>query len=48
MSCHALASLDKAGEANGPHARDAITAVDCSRLEGYTTSGFVWGIVKAK
>lgn len=48
MSCHALASFDKAGEANGAHAADAIGAVDRSRLEGYATSGFVWGIVKAK
>jgi hypothetical protein len=48
MNCHALASFNKAGEVNGAHADNAIGAVDPSRLQGYVTNGFVWGITKAK
>jgi hypothetical protein len=48
MTCHALASFDKAGEVNGANADDAIGGVDPSRLDGYVTNGFVWGITKTK
>jgi hypothetical protein len=48
MTCHALASFDKAGEVNGARADDAIGDVDLSRLQGYVNNGFVWGITKSK
>jgi hypothetical protein len=48
MTCHALASFGKAGEVNGAGAADAIGDVDLSRLHGYLTNGFVWGITKAR
>lgn len=48
MSCHALASFNRLGEANGSFTDNAVGDVDQARLRDYVTSGFVWGVVKAK
>jgi hypothetical protein len=48
VSCHALASFDKAGEPNGAFADNAIGEVDRARLKDYVTNGFVWGIMVLK
>ena len=48
ITCHALASFDKAGEPNGVFADDAIGDVDQKRLQDYATNGFVWGVTMAK
>jgi hypothetical protein len=48
MTCHALASFDASGGANGALADDAIGDIDPARLRGYLTDGFVWGAAKAR
>ena len=48
ITCHALASFDGAGEINRARADAAIGSVDASRLQGYLSNGFVWGITKTK
>ncbi len=48
MTCHALASFDKSGEANGAFADDPIGDVDPARLRDYVTDGFVWGAASVK
>jgi hypothetical protein len=46
MTCHALASFDRSGEAN--HADNAVGDVDQARLRDYLQNGFVWGVARAK
>jgi hypothetical protein len=48
MTCHALASFNRQGEASGAFADDAIGDVDRARLRDYATDGFVWGVEHAK
>jgi hypothetical protein len=48
MSCHALAAFDRNGEAAATPVDDPIGAVDKARLQGFVTSGFVWGVARAK
>jgi hypothetical protein len=47
MSCHAMASVNRSGEANSAFTENPIGDVDQARLRDYLTSGFVWGVVKA-
>ncbi len=48
MSCHALAGFDRNGEAAAAPADDPVGDVDKTRLRDYVTSGFVWGVARAK
>ena len=48
MTCHALASFEAHGEANGAFADNAIGEVDKARLQDYVTNGFVWGVARAR
>ena len=48
LSCHALAAFDGSGEANPAFADNPIGDVDWARLRDYVTSGFVWGVAKAR
>ena len=48
VTCHALASFNKAGEPNGAFADNAIGEVDKARLQDYLRNGFVWGIMVLK
>jgi hypothetical protein len=48
MTCHALASFDRNGEANRAFADNPIGDVDRQRLQNYVTSGFVWGVAHAR
>ena len=48
MTCHALASFDAHGEANGAFADNPIGEVDKARLQDYVTNGFVWGVARAR
>jgi len=48
MTCHALASFDRSGEANRAFADNPIGDVDMGRLQDYATNGFVWGVAHAK
>jgi hypothetical protein len=47
MSCHAMASVNRSGEANSAFTENPTGDVDQARLRDYLTSGFVWGVVKA-
>jgi hypothetical protein len=48
MSCHALASFDKSGDAGGGFGANAIGAVEAARPKGHLSSNFVWGVTKAR
>jgi len=48
ITCHALASFDRSGEADGAIADNPIGDVDQARLQGRLSAGFVWGVIKAK
>lgn len=48
MSCHALASFNRSGEASAAFAENPIGAIDQARLRDYAAAGFVWGVAKAK
>ncbi|MGP0058601.1 MAG: hypothetical protein ACLPID_04865 [Beijerinckiaceae bacterium] len=48
LTCHALASFNQSGEANGAFADNAIGDVDQTRLQDYMADGFVWGVTNAK
>ena len=48
MTCHALASFNRSGNANGALTDNAIGDVDQARLRDYLLDGFVWGAAKAK
>ena len=48
MTCHALASFNKSGNANGALTDNPIGNVDQARLRDYLLDGFVWGAARAK
>ena len=48
ISCHALAAFDRNGEAALTPADDPVGDVDKARLQDHVTSGFVWGVARAK
>jgi uncharacterized membrane protein YphA (DoxX/SURF4 family) len=48
MTCHALASFNRYGNANGALTDNAIGDVDQAGLRDYLLDGFVWGAAKAK
>jgi hypothetical protein len=48
MTCHAYASYDMTGAPNMPALKGSyIGNVDPTKLQGYTSNDFIWGIVFA-
>jgi hypothetical protein len=45
ITCHGYASFDNTGRPNGMFSNDPVGNLDMSRLRGYASNDFLWGVL---